>query len=177
MDKPHGIIVFGANGSGKTTLGRAVAKNLGFIHIDHEAYAFKESILPYAEERPYEECLKFMLKDIKKHGAFVLSAVTGDFGDEIPKFYQLAVYLSVPLDLRIKRMEQREYERHGERIREGGDMYESHRRFINFATFRSLSKIDQWANTLSCPTMYIDGTEDWRVNARKISERYHSLMG
>jgi len=30
MNKPHGIIVFGANGSGKTTLGRELARILNF---------------------------------------------------------------------------------------------------------------------------------------------------
>lgn len=36
MDKPQGIIVFGANGAGKTTLGRELARILNFKHMDHE---------------------------------------------------------------------------------------------------------------------------------------------
>lgn len=172
MSKPHGIIVFGANGSGKTTLGRELARILGFKHMDHEVYAFKESEIPYAEERSYEDCLNLMLTDIEKHGSFVLSAVTGDFADKIPQFYQLAVYISAPLDLRIKRIEQREYERHGERVRKGGDMYESRLRFIDLVASRSLSRIDQWVETLACPVIRVDGTEDWRINAANIAKRY-----
>jgi len=34
MDKPYGIIVFGANGVGKTTLARELACVLGFKHVD-----------------------------------------------------------------------------------------------------------------------------------------------
>lgn len=41
MNKPHGIIVFGANGSGKTTLGCELAHLLNFKHMDHEDYHFK----------------------------------------------------------------------------------------------------------------------------------------
>ncbi|MGI5854326.1 MAG: hypothetical protein ACOX8I_08400 [Bacillota bacterium] len=38
--------------------------------------------------------------------------------------FDLAVYLSAPVDVRLKRIENREYARWGDRVREGGDMYE-----------------------------------------------------
>lgn len=173
MDKPYGIIVFGANGSGKTTLGRELARILNFKHMDHEAYAFKESEIPYTAPRSNEECIELMLDDIKKHRAFVISAVTGDFGDTIPQFYEFAVYITVPLELRMKRIEQREYERHGERVLKGGDMYESRLKFIDFAVSRDLSKIDKWAETLVCPVIRIDGTIDWRETAANIAEHFY----
>ena len=47
MDKPRGIIVFGANGSGKTTLGRELARILTFKHMDREEYYFEKSEIPY----------------------------------------------------------------------------------------------------------------------------------
>jgi adenylate kinase family enzyme len=172
MNKPSGIIVFGANGSGKTTLGRELARLLNFKHIDHEAYAFKESEIPYTAPRSNEDCLNLMLADIKKRCSFVLSAVTGDFGEIIPQFYNLAVFLSVPLELRMERIEQREYERHGERVLKGGDMYEQEQKFFDFVTNRPLERIDQWAETLTCPVIRIDGTVDWRVTAVNIAEKW-----
>lgn len=177
MDKPQGILVFGANGSGKTTLGRELAKRMGFKHMDHEAYAFKESAIPYTEERSREDCLALLLEDIRKHGAFVLSAVTGDFGEEITRHYRLAVQLSVPLALRLRRIEQREYARHGARVLEGGDMYASRRQFIDFVASRSLSNIDAWAQALPCPVLRLDGTDDLQGSAKKIAERYDALQG
>ena len=93
MNAPHGIIVFGANGSGKTTIGRELAHILKFKHMDHEAYAFRESEIPYTDPRSNEECIELMFADIEKHRQFVLSAVTGDFGEIIPQFYRLAVYI------------------------------------------------------------------------------------
>lgn len=177
MSKPHGIIVFGANGSGKSTLGLELARILSFKHMDHEDYHFEKSIIPYTIERSYEECLSLMLADIKKHCSFVISAVTGDFGDTIPLFYELAVFISAPIELRIKRIERREYERHEERIHKGGDMYEQHLKFIDFAASRSLSRIEQWAETLVCPVIRIDGTEDLRTNAANIAERFYDENG
>lgn len=173
MSKPHGIIVFGTNGSGKTTLGGELARILNFKHMDVETYAFKESPVPYTDPRSQEECTALMLAEIKKHGSFVLSAVTGDFGDTIPLFYELAVFVSAPIDIRIKRIERRAYQRHGERVREGGDMYEQNLKFISFAASRSLARIEQWAQTLTCPVIPVDGTVDWHRNAAYIAEQFY----
>ena len=172
---PRGIIVFGANGSGKTTLGRELARILGFKHMDIEEYFFEESEIPYTAPRPWEDCLNRMLADIEKHRSFVLSSVTGDFGETIPRYYQLAVYMSAPPALRMERIRQRAYDQHGDRVRRGGDMYEREQEFFNWAAARPLSKIDRWAQTLACPVIRVDGTIDWRINAANIAEQYLSL--
>jgi shikimate kinase len=173
MNKPHGIIVFGANGSGKSTLGRELARVLNFKHMDIEEYHFEKSEIPYTVARSREDCLNFMLADIKKYNSFVLSAVTGDFGEEISAMYDLAVWISVPVETRMERIEQREYEKYGERVLKGGDLYENRLKFINFARNRDLSKIDKWAQTLTCPVICVDGTKDYRQTAIEIANQFH----
>ena len=172
--KPNGIIVFGANGSGKTTLGRELARLLHFKHIDHEDYAFEKSEIPYAKLRSNEECIKLMLAEIEKHRLFVLSAVTGDFGDEISQYYELAVHLSASIELRIERIKQRAYDKFGSCVHEGGDMYEQQIKFQNFVALRPLSRIEKWAETLLCPVINIDGTEDYCENAANIAAYYNT---
>jgi len=172
MNKPRGIIVFGANASGKSTVGRELARILNFKYMRHQDYHFEETEIPYTVERSREDCLSLLLADMEKHGSFVLSAVTGDLGGTIPQYYELAVYVSAPHELRMKRLEQRAYERHGERIREGGDMYEQHLKFVDFVASRPQSRIEQWAETLTCPIIHIDGTEDWHTNAAYVAEQY-----
>ena len=113
-----------------------------------------------------------MLADIEKSRGFVISAVIGDFGEEIESLYDIAVYVEAPFEIRIKRLEQRAYERHGERIRKGGDMYKQHLMFVDFVASRPLTRIEQWAETLTCLIIRIDGTEDWRVNAEYVAEQY-----
>lgn len=173
MDKTHGIIVFGANGSGKSTLGRELAHVLNFKYMDIEEYHFEKSEIPYTVERSREDCLGLMLADIEKHGSFVLSSVTGDFGEEILSMYDLAVFISAPIETRMERIEHREYKKHGERIRKGGDMYEQHLKFIHFARSRNLSNIDKWAGTLNCPIICVDGTKDYRKTAVDIADQFH----
>jgi cytidylate kinase len=99
-----GIIVFGANGSGKSTLARELARVLSYKHMDVEDYYFEKSEVPYSISRTKVDVIKLMLEDIKDHGSFVLSSVTGEFGVEIEAFYEFAVYLSAPLEIRLDRV-------------------------------------------------------------------------
>ena len=176
MNRPHGIIIFGANGSGKTTLGRELARILYFKHIDIEDYAFAESGIPYTNERSKEECIDLMLSDIKKYHTFVISAVTGDFGETIPQFYELAVYISAPKEIRMERIKRREIERFGYRVLEGGDMYEQQQKFHNFVASRPLERIEKWAETIMCPVIRVDGTNSYRKTATDIAAHYHNQM-
>lgn len=172
MSKPKGMIVFGANGSGKTTLGRELASILGFKHMDIEDYYFEKSEVPYTKARSREDFLNLMLADIEKYHSFVITTVIGDLGDKIPQMYEFGVYLSAPFELRMKRVKQRSIELYGERVCEGGDMYEQELKFFDYVASRSLSKIDEWSETLTCPIIRIDGTKDWRTNAANIAEQY-----
>ena len=169
---PEGIIVFGVNGSGKSTLGHELAHILNFKHMDIEDYHFQKSEIPYTEVRTRDDCLNLMLADIEKHGSFVLSAVTGDFGEKIMAMYNLAVYITVPTEIRRRRIEEREYERHGERVREGGDMFEQQQKFLDFAMSRSLMPIEQWLEKLTCPVLRVDGTKDISENVKWIVSQY-----
>lgn len=172
-----GIIVFGANGSGKSTLGRELARVLGFKYMDIEDYHFMKSEIPYTVERSREECVGLMLADIRKYGSFIISAITGDFGEEITSMYDLAVLISAPADIRIERVKQRAYDQHGERVREGGDMYKQHLKFVDFVASRPLSRIELWAGTLNCPVLRTDGTMPVTENAAMIAEQYLTIVG
>lgn len=171
----RGIIVFGANGSGKSTLGRELARVLNFKYMDIEDYHFIKSEIPYTVERSSEDCLNLMLADIEKYHSFVISAVTGDLGREILSMYELAVFMSAPLETRIERVKQRAYEQHGKRVCKGGDMYEQQLKFVDFVASRSLSRIEQWAETLACPVIHVDGTKPISENAEWIAKQYLSI--
>jgi energy-coupling factor transporter ATP-binding protein EcfA2 len=177
MSKPRGILIFGANGSGKTTLGRELARILNFKHIDHEDYAFEKSEIPYTVERSYEKCKELMLADIKKSCGFVLSAVTGDFGQDIESLYGLAVHIEAPLELRIERVKQRNIDKFGDRASEGGDMAESLKRFVDFVAKRPLPRIRDWEKTVACPVIRVDGTADYKQTAADIADRFYTKSG
>lgn len=159
MSQPHGIIIFGANGSGKTTLGRELARILNYKHMDIEDYYFHKSDVPYSNPRTREECINLILADIEKYRLFVISAVDGDFGDEITSMYDLAIFLNAPSEIRLERVKHRAYEQYGERVCIGGDMYEQELEFYDFVASRSLTPMEQWKKTLACPIVRVDGTK------------------
>jgi adenylate kinase family enzyme len=175
MSDPHGIIIFGANGSGKTTLGRELARILNLKHMDIEDYCFDESDIPYTKPRPRDMWINLMLVDIEKYRSFVISTVIGDLGDTIPRYYQLAIHLSAPLFMRMERVKRRSLERYGDRVLQGGDMYEQELQFFDFVSSRPLSRIDEWAQTLTCPVIHADGTENYKKNAINIAKLYNKL--
>lgn len=172
----YGIAIVGANGSGKTVLGRYLADLLGYYHMDIEDYSFKDSTIPYSNPRTKEEVYKLLLADIEKQERFILSAVNCDFGDDINNRYRCVIYMKVPLETRLNRVKQRSLNKYGNRILEGGDMYEQEQNFFKFAASRTMDKTEKWLKTLTCPVICIDGTEPVEVNAKKIKESIINLI-
>jgi hypothetical protein len=75
----------------------------------------------------------------------------------------------------MKRIKQRAVERYGDRVSEGGDMYERQAAFLDFASKRPLDRIEQWAMTLTCPIMQVDTTKPVSENVELITEEYLRL--
>lgn len=153
----YGILVFGLNGSGKSTLGKELALNLNFKFMDIEDYYFEDSQIPYSVPRTSEKCTKLLLSDIRKYERFVLSAVTGDLGSDVTSSLKLGVYISAPKEVRLIRIRQRSIERFGERVKLGGDMYDSEVAFYSMVQNRTSDKVDKWLETVSIPIIEIDG--------------------
>jgi shikimate kinase len=170
----HGIILLGPNGAGKSTLGRELARMLNFAHFDVEDYWFYKTDLPFTVIRPPEERNAMMLSDMKKHGSFVVSGNISDWSDEFPTMFDLAVFLTAPIDIRMKRIENREYVRWGDRVREGGDMYEQQQKFRAFAATRNLALFEQQAAAYPCPLLRIENTEDCNATATSIAKRFYT---
>jgi 8-oxo-dGTP pyrophosphatase MutT (NUDIX family)/thymidylate kinase len=177
MSKPHGIIILGANGNGKSTLGRELARVLDFAHFDVEKYWFYESDIPFTAARPPEERRAMLMSDMKKHGSFVVSGSVLNWGNEFTTMFDLAVFLTAPTDIRLKRIEDREYERWGDRVRPGGDMYEQEQKFREFAAARDIAQLEESASAFGCPLLHIDGTDDYREMAADIAKRFYVRPG
>jgi len=171
---PHGIILLGANGSGKSTLGRELARVLHFAHLDVEDYWFYQSDPPYAAVRPREERSRMLLADMNRHGSFVVSGDLSGWGKEFLTMFDLALFLTAPTDLRLKRIENREDQRWGNRVHEGGDLYEQQRKFREFAAARDIAQLKQRACAYPCPLIPIDGTNDPHATAVGVAERFYT---
>lgn len=153
---PDGIIVTGLNGCGKSTVCKLLAKKMNYYSMDVEDYYFMESDIPYSKFHTHEQTKKLMLDDIKKHKHFVLATVNCDWGEEIASMCKLAVVLKAPLDIRIQRIKKREYGKFGNRVLEGGDLYDSQQKFHNKVLARGEEHIAKQMQFITCPVIELD---------------------
>lgn len=167
-----GIIICGLNGAGKSTLGRALAKELKFYFIDNEDLFFskKDPQYMYASPRSREEAGKLLFKEIKAHENFIFASVKGDYGEDIYPFFQYAVWIDVPRDIRIQRVKNRSFQKFGSRMLPGGDLYEAEEKFLSLVKSRAENTVEEWIRSLSCPIIRIDGT-------KPIEENIHFIIG
>jgi adenylate kinase family enzyme len=175
----HNIIhIVGASGAGTTTLGQALEKEYGYIWLDTDGYFWEQTDPPFVRSLPHEERVKRMNAAITDNPKCVISGSLCGWGDVFIPLFNLVVFVDTPTDVRIERLQKREYERFGDRIRKGGDMYENHIEFIEWAkTYdtagtdqRSRAMHEEWFKRLSCPLLRMDGT-------KTIEELLKDVMG
>ena len=127
-----GIIIIGPSGSGKTTLGKIAARKLGYPYFDVDDYIWKQNTdSPYTQMYTRDEKISRLSNDIAPYEHFVMAGSMSSFHYAFDEMFEMMVLLYVSPDIRIERVHKRAIERFGERVLEGGDMYEAHMRFLN----------------------------------------------
>src|SRR5690606_33217231 len=84
----------------------------------------------------------------------------------------LVIFLGIPSEVRIARLQQREVERYGKEALAGGSRYEESKAFLEWASLydhagmevRSKTLHEQWIAELSCPVLRIEG--DYSIEER-----------
>ena len=173
------IHIFGASGSGTTTLGKRIADELGFRHMDTDDYFWMPTNPPYTTKRPPEERIEMMLADIRNAGNAVISGSLTDWGDSLIPYFTLAIRVNTDTGVRIERLKNRQRKQFGNRIDKGGDMYETHMAFIEWAkgydtgdvSMRSKAKHDEWQKLLQCDLLVIDGNDILNFDMEVIRQR------
>ena len=100
------------------------------------------------------------------------------FHQSFDNTFEMMVFLYVDPDIRVQRANERAIQRFGNRVLEGGDMYESNQDFLRkvrqYETDGSpnLSEQKAWMENLTCKKLELDGTEPIEKNARLIAEAW-----
>ena len=155
-----GILICGLNGCGKSTLGRQLAERLGYRFIDNEDLYFPKddpSYL-YSAPRSTEEVIRHLEDLIEEDRRFVFAAVKGDYGDKLPAFLDHIVLIEVPREVLSRRVRDRSYQKFGDRVLPGGDLYEKEQKWYALTASRPDDYVTQWLDTVRCPVTRIDGT-------------------
>lgn len=170
------IHIFGPSGSGTTTLGEKICRELGYTLMDTDDYFWMPTEPKFTAKRPAADRICLMRRDMEKSQNVVISGSLTDWGDVLIPDFTLAIRIEMEQSLRLERIRQREQQHFGSRIEPGGDMYEIHRAFMEWAKsydtggpeIRSRRKHDQWQTLLSCPLLLLDGADTVEANYRKV---------
>lgn len=102
------INVVGAPGSGTTTLGRALSARLGFSFADADSFYWKPTVPPFKEKYDSDVRLTMLLGELGASHASIVSGSVCSWGSELEDSFDLVIFLSLPTELRLQRIEARE---------------------------------------------------------------------
>ena len=155
-----GILICGLNGTGKSTLGRMLAERLGYCFIDNEDLFFPktESSYEFSNPRSKEEAIQILEDRIAQDDKFVFAAVKGDYGDKLISSLQKVVLIEAPKSVRNHRIRERSFQKFGDRILRGGDLYEKEESWFATVDNRPEDYVSQWLDNVNRPVIRVDGT-------------------
>lgn len=178
-----GIIIIGPSGSGKTTLGKIAARKLGYPYFDVDDYIWKQNTdSPYTQMYTRDEKISRLSNDIAPYEHFVMAGSMSSFHYAFDEMFEMMVLLYVLPDIRIERVHKRAIERFGERVLEGGDMYEAHMRFLNDNRryeedgSPNMREQKEWMENMSCVKIELDGAAELEKNADIIVNNWNGIV-
>ena len=173
------IHILGASGSGTTTLAQELEQKYDYKWLDTDHYFWFPTEPPFTISRPREKRISLMAASIEENSKCVISGSLCGWGDVFIPEFELVIFIYTTSDIRKERLKKREYQRYGERIRKGGDMYEEHIKFINWAmaydtsdvNMRSLKLHEEWLKQLTCPVIRLNGADTSKQHLNQL-EKY-----
>lgn len=178
-----GIIIIGPSGSGKTTLGKIAAQKLWYPYFDVDDYIWKQNTdSPYTQMYTRDEKISRLSNDIAPYEHFVMAGSMSSFHYAFDEMFEMMVLLYVSPDIRIERVHKRAIERFGERVLEGGDMYEAHMRFLNDNRryeedgSPNMREQKEWMENMSCVKIELDGAAELEKSADIIVNNWNGIV-
>ena len=96
----------------------------------------------------------------------MFAAVKGNYGDRLPAFLDHVILIEVPKEVRSQRVRDRSFQKFGDRVLPGGDLYETEQKWYALTDSRPDDYVTRWLDTVRCPVIRIDGTLPVEENLR-----------
>lgn len=149
------ILITGAAGTGTTTLARALATQLSTTHLEADDFLWLPTTPPYQHMADKAQRSERLLQEMRSHGSAVVAGSVMGWGQSLEREFDLVVFLYLPVELRLERLERREIKRFGQaqpafltwaaQYDEGG------------APGRSLARHQAWLAGLTCDVLRLEG--------------------
>lgn len=177
------IYITGASGAGVTTLGRALATAQPLTHVDADDFYWMPTDPPFTEKRPPQDRVDLMRQELGDDD-WVLTGSSDGWGNALIALADLIVFIETPTPVRLERLTQRESGRFGARIAPGGDMYDIHIAFREWASgydipgFNGRNRIrhEAWLAAQTATVLRLDGTQPTEALAEQVNATSASLV-
>jgi uridine kinase len=170
--KASRIHILGASGSGVSTLGTNLSSALSFPVFDVDNYYWLPTTPPFTTKRSIDErisLLKPALRQAQEEKRGWILSGSMPWGGEILEDVEHVIFVDTTQDLRMKRLREREFKRYGDRVKEGGDMFEGSVKFLEWAEAyedsgleegRSRAKHEKWLREVKVPVTRLSGDQE-----------------
>lgn len=173
------IHIMGASCAGSTTLGNALAKCLGWPYFDTDDYFWLFSDIPYTQKRDPAERKAMLLADFEAAGNAIVGGSLVSWDDDWLTKFDLVVFLRIPQELRMQRLDARETERYGDQIFTDPLRIQLYKDFRDWAkgyddnttNGRNLNVHLQWLERFNCPVLKIEGDTTVEERIKRVLER------
>jgi adenylate kinase family enzyme len=149
------VLVTGASGSGATTLGRALSRELGVGFFDVDDYFWLPTEPPYQQQRTPVARVSLLVADLAKVPHSVTAGSVINWGGTLENSFSFIVFLTLPAELRLARLREREIARFGR----------ADAKFLDWAAQYDTGSLDvnsrtgdeKWIAQRLCPVLRIAG--------------------
>lgn len=156
------IHILGAAGSGTSTLGEALSESLPHKHLDTDDYFWIEK---FTKQREVADRRKMLENDLLQDEEQILSGAVCGWGDDFKTYFDVVIYLWIPEEIRLERLQQREFARYGDEVLIGGSRYKQSQEFLEWAALydsagmevRSKTLHEHWMKDISPRVLRIEG--------------------
>jgi len=170
------ILIFGASGSGKTTLGKEIEKRSDFIHLDSDDYYWRKTKVPFTEKVPLAVRNEKIKLDFKKNKNVIVSGSMLTWGEEWKAAFDLAIFIRLDNNERMKRLKKREIQRYGDKLRNDQVTRKNSKEYLDWANQYENPKFDgrtlrvhnDWIKLLNCEVLRIDGGAQLNNKVEKV---------
>ncbi|MFK7925670.1 MAG: AAA family ATPase [Bacteroidia bacterium] len=177
------INVFGASGAGTTTLGKALADRYNSRFLDADDYYWQKTEPPFQYKVPLAERSKGLLRDLQSADAAVLSGSMTTWGEEWLEAFDLGVFLYIPPEVRMQRLQKREIERYGKQLQSDSTIAKTSKDFLAWARKydapnfegRSITQHKDWIKIVRFPVLKIEGDFSVAELIEKLNDKVTEL--
>jgi uridine kinase len=149
------VLVTGAAGSGTSTLGKALAQLWNARFLEADSYFWHPTQPPFSQKRLPEERSTLLMQALEAETVAVVAGSVMGWSTQIEDAFSLVIFLYVPTEVRLQRLESREVQRFGKAnpaFLEWAAQYDE-----GLQEGRSLARHNSWLATRECQVIRLVG--------------------